>query len=148
MVETKMYCPCCGKEFFSKYYQGGYIDHVVNFSNHRKSYAKDEPSYAAFRLSRDILFSGNNIYPLNEIETRLNCVMYWDCISDDVKKKVREIVIRTMAKIKDANNEVIDILDSISPMALAIIKDDDLNDCYKDAFDESVEESGIHMLEG
>ena len=36
MIKTIMKCPVCGKEFITKYWEGGYIDHVSNFVDNYK----------------------------------------------------------------------------------------------------------------
>lgn len=143
-MSNKLRCDCCGKTFWSKYYVGGYIDHVTNFSRHRNKYAKEKN---LVKLARNICFNGNEIYPVNEINTRLNCFMHWEGFSYEEQGKIREIVTGTLSKIKDASKEVIIIRETASPMALALLKGDNLDDCYYDVFVDSVHKAGMNRWE-
>lgn len=132
MIETIMTCDCCGKTFYSEYWEGGYIDHVTNFSRHFKSYSERED--VVEHLSKEIIFSGNNVRSAYEIDVRLNCAMKSIYFSDDVKTEVKRIVNEMLAALKIANTEADEIEQSASPMALAILKDDSLNDAYHQTY--------------
>ena len=59
-------CPICGKEFLSKYYDSGYIDHVKNFSEHFNINDID-------RIIEQIYRKGNDYRELHDINNRLKC---------------------------------------------------------------------------
>lgn len=132
MIETKMTCDCCGRTFYSEFWEGGYIDHVVNFSQHFKSYSEREN--VVEHLSKEIIFSGNSVRSIYEINIRLNCAMKSIYFSDDVKTKVKRIVGELLDALKKANIEVDNIKQSASPMALAILEDDSLNNAYRETY--------------
>ena len=93
-MDFRKKCPCCGTSFCSDYYEGGYIDHVLNFSkryhdNYKQGYLK---SWYLKELVEDIVFSGN--YPRDDIDSknRLACFMLWDFVDEPFKSKVSETV--------------------------------------------------------
>ena len=124
----KMICDCCGKEFHTEYWEGGYIDHVTNFSSRFEGYAKREDSID--RLSHDIVFSGNDIRSSYDMMDRLECMLKSIYISDDIKTAVGTIVIEMIARLNDARKEVSDIENSASPLALAMLRRDSNDDAY------------------
>lgn len=79
-------CDCCGKTFYTEYYAGGYIDHVVNFSD-RKDYLS---SLSADKAIKEIVFSGNDMRNEYDIQERLKCFCMQKSVSEDVKSECKE----------------------------------------------------------
>ena len=71
MEYTVMKCDCCGKTFFSKYYEGGYIDHYINFSKNFEEWVKFDNAIENFY--EEIVFAGNRLRGKGRINERLDC---------------------------------------------------------------------------
>lgn len=84
MFINKMICEYCGKEFYTEYYTGGYIDHYINFAQHKDGFGDVNHDV------REICYDGNNLRDYDDIRDRLDCYLKWDNISDNVKQKVQE----------------------------------------------------------
>ena len=93
---VKMICDICGKEFYSEFYEEGYIDHVLNFcgSHNRNITANREPKEIALEIMTD----GNKMRSRHSINDRLKCFMLWDNVSYDKKEQVKEYVQKAMEK--------------------------------------------------
>lgn len=133
MKYTVMKCDCCGKEFYSEYYEGGYIDHVENFVGNRHVYVyrndvKD--------MAREIIFHGNDLRQTIYIKEFLKCFMTWDCFSEEFKNNVKDIVIAMLDKIKKAEARAEVIRKREFPFVIAMLKREKIDDAYFDAFDE------------
>jgi len=85
MKVNKMICKHCGKEFYTKYSIGGYIDHYENFSSRHNSFGKD----VGYDVEA-ICYHGNDIRDDEDIAERLNCYLKWDNVPDDIKIRVKE----------------------------------------------------------
>lgn len=127
-------CDCCGKEFYSKYWTGGYIDHVTNFSSRHRSYTDK----SAERIARDIMFHGNSIRTVYDIVIRFNCFMTWRTVSDETKTEVKRIVDEMVKLLKDAEEKARVIKNSTPPMVLAMLNGDDLDGSFREAFNSIV----------
>jgi hypothetical protein len=136
MKYTIMECECCGKRFYREHWEGGYIDHVVNFVGNRGVYVNRNDIKD---MASEIVFDGNNIRELRYIKEFLHCFMMWDCFPEDFKNSVEKIVKAIIAKIADAKEEVKNLEKSISPLVLAMFKGEDIDDAYFDLFDECYE---------
>lgn len=100
MIKNEMYCEFCGRVFYDKYWDGGYIDHYMNFSSpdHHKWTGKDVDT--AFR---EIVKKGNDYRSIDDIKNRLNCFMQWPDVSEEVKDGTRckcEFLIHKMGEAK------------------------------------------------
>lgn len=83
--EIKEYvCPCCGEKMYSQYYVDGWIDHVLNFYDHREYFEKAPVRVCMQKIALD----GNSLRDVRSIKKRLNCFMMWDCISKETKQTV------------------------------------------------------------
>lgn len=69
MKYTVLKCDCCGKEFYSEYWTGGYIDHYMNFVGNLKSYISKGTNY----VYREICFNENKRRRVTDVQERLNC---------------------------------------------------------------------------
>lgn len=69
MKYTVMKCECCGKIFHSEYYEGGYIDHVENFS---KQFDIIDTK-GAVGIMREIAFDGNSYRDAYDVRNRFQC---------------------------------------------------------------------------
>ena len=78
-----MKCDCCGAKFYSEHYDGGYIDHVKNFSERVGYLSKID----ADKAIKEIVYSGNEIRNERDIKERLNCFCMQPLVSDEVKKE-------------------------------------------------------------
>lgn len=135
MKYTVMKCECCGKEFYSEYWEGGYIDHVVNFVGNRNVYVLRNDVQD---MASTIIFSGNDLRQVCYIEQFLECFMTWDCFSDDFKNKVKKIVDKMLEKLKAANEKAEKILETEDSLVLALLKEESIDEAYFDLFDEIV----------
>ena len=129
---TFMSCDCCGKEFSQEYYQGGYIDHVVNFVGNMDCH---KARNSIEDMAENILFDGNEIRETCYIEDFLKCFKTWDCFDDEFKGKVEKIVEVMLEKLKTAKAEANHIKKTTNPLVLAIVKGKDLDDAYWELFD-------------
>ena len=118
----KMICDCCGKEFLCEYYEGGYIDHVTNFSSQFDWYANCSDPVG--RLSHDIIFGGQGLRSIYHMSEMLYCAKVSKHIPDDVKQKVEAVVSKIMDELTKAHNEVRDIEKTASPLAIDILHRD------------------------
>ena len=139
----KLICDRCGKELCSEYWDGGYIDHYENFARHGRSYL--EWSNAATPLSKDIIFSGNNLRPEWVIRDLLDCCMSWDFLPEDVKNETKRIVEAMLEEILKARKEVLLIKETASPMAIAILRNKEIHDSYQDTY-RSILKKGLDIL--
>ena len=133
MIIKRMICQCCGKEFYSEYWEGGYIDHVVNFVGNRNVYVH---KIDIEETAREIVFDGNNIRDLQHIKEFLKCFMTWDCFPEDFKNSVKQIVDAMISKIGKAKKQVKKLEETTSPLVLAMLKEEDIDEAYFDLFDE------------
>lgn len=133
--EVIMKCECCGKRFYQEFYEGGYIDHVTNFSSHAHDWYKNA---GAERIAHDVIFDGNEIRDVTDIHCRYRCVMTWTSISDDVRDEIKRIVLAMLKEIKDADKIADKIKNSNSKLVIARLEDDTYDDCYMDVFEEIV----------
>ena len=140
MIYTIMKCECCGKEFISKYWDGGYIDHVNNFVGNRDAFANRNNIED---MASEIVFSGNNLRDIRVIDDFLKCFMTWDCFQEDFKNKVKKIVKTMVSKIKNAEKQVKELEKSTSPIVLAMLKEEEIDDAYFDLFDDCCIECGM-----
>ena len=79
----KYICDVCGAEFNREHYTGGYIDHM-NLARNRYFYEENLDE-----LIEEVVFDGDSLRSKSDVETRLNCVMHWDNLSDSVKEQVK-----------------------------------------------------------
>lgn len=136
MKYTVMKCECCGKVFYSEYWEGGYIDHVENFVGNRNVYVHRNDIED---MARTIVFDGNNLRDLRYVKEFLKCFMTWDCFPEDFKHSVKQIVEAVMSKVAEAEKKVKKLEKSTSPLVLAMLKEEDIDDAYFDLFDECYE---------
>lgn len=133
MKYTVMKCDCCGKEFVTEYYEGGYIDHVENFvGNMRVRKSRNDVG----DMADAILFDGNDIRSTWCIREFLNCFKTWDCFDDKFKGKVEKIVEPMLKTIESAKAEADHIEKTTNPLVLAIIREDSLDDAYWKLFED------------
>jgi hypothetical protein len=133
MKYTVMKCPCCGKEFVSEYWGGGYIDHVTNFVGNRDVFVrKNDP----VEMASEIIFDGNNLRELSTIKDFLKCFMTWNCFPEEFKKRVKAIVDEFVKKYKAAQKRCDEIRKKESAIVVAILEGEDIDDAYFDLFDE------------
>lgn len=126
MIELK--CECCGRTFNTRYFEGGYIDHVENFAENRYTYLDSKDPVKKF--SEKILFDWNRLRQPHIIREFLSCFMEWDCVSDDIKHKVNSIVEDMLLEINDAKREAIKLEKTISPIILATLKNNSRDVAY------------------
>ena len=107
MIKTIMTCDKCGKEFYTRYYSGGYIDHVMNFSDHSENIS----NFPVNRIVREICWAGNEIRSQYDIRERLNCFKSWNIRDKDKSDKVVEMC-----------EKLIVLLDASKPIAESVYK--------------------------
>ena len=109
MIEKKIYCECCGKEFYSEYGEvGGYTDHVRNFLGNSHLAGKD--------MKRDIetiLMNGNKLRTLYDIKERLKCYELWD-IDSTFKRNVIWYCLTYCDEIDVAEKKFDDIVSNLT----------------------------------
>jgi hypothetical protein len=133
-ITTIMKCNICGKKFYSEYYEGGYISHCINFSDHANDLEKHSDEY----MVRYLLINGNYPYSRNFIEERIKCFKLWKSIKQDQKdrilKKVEEvlkiydtdwdIVEKMFNKLSDNQKTFIELLETENKYPIHMIVDD------------------------
>lgn len=67
--------------FYSEYYEGGYIDHVTNFSEKSDYLSKINSNEAI----KEIVYRGNNVREKYDIRERLKCFCMQKSVQKDVK---------------------------------------------------------------
>lgn len=95
MKYTIMKCPICGKEFYSEYWTGGYIDHVTNFSENLLGYKQTTMENTEENINKwadEIYYTGNEVRQKEDIECRLNCFLQADFIPEEIRKAVENEV--------------------------------------------------------
>lgn len=93
-MSVTMKCDSCGKEFYSKYYAGGNIDHVENFSRHFHNTKKDVKD-----MVREIVFNGNEYRNVYDIKDRRECLLMSKYFDDSYKNEVVSQVDEQIEKI-------------------------------------------------
>ena len=132
-----MKCEECGKEFVNEYWEGGYIDHVVNFVGNKEVYVHRNDIED---MAGEIVFNGNDIRDLNYIEDFLKCFMTWDCFPENFKNNVKKIVETVITKIENAEKQVKNIKKFVSPLVVAMLKEEKIDEAFFDLFDECCRE--------
>lgn len=99
MKVTRMYCENCGKEFYTEYWQGGYIDHT-NMTSNFKVYLKRGVKSIIEEITKD----GNDYRELDDIECRLNCFLIWLKKKEVSKEMIQEIKEKVAEKKKYIEN--------------------------------------------
>ena len=110
MKKTIMTCDCCGKEFYSEYYTGGYIDHT-NLSNNFDVLFR----CGAKRIISEICKHGNSLRDADDVKIRLNCFHEY-CkkllvtkLYDEVKEGVDKYIERTR-ELDLLHDKIVDIV--------------------------------------
>lgn len=101
MKTTRMICDCCGKEFYSEYYAGGYIDHYYNFARIRKSLGKNLiEDFHGICYDR-----GGKVRHEDDIKSRFECYLQWENVPDDMKKQMGEMIHEALDDITKAREK-------------------------------------------
>jgi len=100
MKITRMVCENCGKEFYTEYYDGGYIDHMNMVNNFQVSLNRGLDS-----IVDDICKSGNSWRPVSDIDIRKTCFIKW-LEKQDVSKEFIERVINQVDKTQEHISEI------------------------------------------
>ena len=137
MIITTMKCPCCGKEFFSKYWEGGYIDHVTNFVGNMDAYKNRD---SVKDMAMEICFVGNDLRQSNVRRDFLKCFLTWKGFDQEFKAKVKRIVDEFGNQIQNAEDRVKCMKAKMTPLEIALFKGDDLDDSFWGLFDDVVQE--------
>lgn len=90
MKITRMYCENCGKEFYSEYYKGGYIDHTNMTSNFEIYLCRGVES-----IVEEITQGENDYRELEDIDDRLKCFLIWlkkKKVSKEMLEEIKEKV--------------------------------------------------------
>jgi hypothetical protein len=69
MKYTILKCDCCGKTFVTEYYNGGYIDHYVNFVRNFPCFIKEGKN----KVFGKVVYDGNELRDKDDIKVRLSC---------------------------------------------------------------------------
>lgn len=102
-----MICPVCGKKFYSKYWEGGYIDHVSNWSDNYKNKLNRLDNLD--NVINDLTINNLNYREEKDIIERKNCFIKWlrkQKVSEDVIKKIEERTLERLKHIAEVNNDV------------------------------------------
>ena len=102
-------CTKCGKVFFTDYYDDGYNDHVVNFSEKERFIL----SIGEEEASREIAIHGNDIRRLAVIKSRLDCFSKWN-IDDVFKRNVIQRVNAIVVNLENLRKSVYEILNKMT----------------------------------
>ena len=107
MIKTIMKCPVCGKEFITKYWEGGYIDHVSNFVDNYK--IKLNKLNNLDDIINDLTIHSLNYREEKDIIERKNCFIKWlrkQKVSEDIIKEIEERTLERLKHIAEVNNDV------------------------------------------
>lgn len=107
MIKTIMICPVCGKEFYSKYWEGGYIDHVSNWVDNYK--IKLNKLDNLDDIINDLTIDNLNYREEKDIIERKNCFVKWlrkQKVSEDFIKEIEERTLERLKHIAEVNNDV------------------------------------------
>lgn len=137
MKYTVLKCDCCKRTFFSEYWEGGYIDHVVNFAEHRNIFGSRDD---VRDMARKIIFDGNNVREIRHIKEFMKCFMTWDCFSDDFKVQVKRIVDNMLKELKKARTRADRLIAKKTPLVLAIVREEYDDGAFFDLFDDCCKE--------
>lgn len=132
MERHEMYCEFCGEKFFDKYWDGGYIDHYVNFSSPERHKWTGKDADTAFE---NIVKNGNDYRSIEDIKNRLNCFMQWPDVSDEVKNEARckcEFLIDKMKKAKDKVENIVSGMTMLERRFLVDAAEENCNRPYGD----------------
>lgn len=123
MKYTIMECPICKKRFYNEYEEGGYIDHVKNFSE-RLLECRDISDKEEFieKWAQEIYFHGNGIRDKEDIESRLNCFMLAEFIPQKIRAAVDEIVRPKLGEKEEMMKKFFSLIEDFSKS----LSDDDL----------------------
>ena len=109
MIEKKIYCECCGKEFYSEFGEtGGYNDHVRSFLGNSHLAGKDMK-----KDIKEILFKGNTLRKSYDIKERLKCYELWD-IDSTFKRNVIWYCLTYCDEIDAAERKFNDFVNSLT----------------------------------
>ena len=112
MKYTVLKCDCCGKEFYTEYWTGGYIDHCVNFLGNMKVCI----NRGVNDVFRAICFDGNKRRRVDDVKTRLECFkIYCKKVQIQDKGLVNDVCDCT-EKYIDRQNFLDDVHDKICDM--------------------------------
>lgn len=125
MVINRFICEYCGKEFFSKYYRGGYIDHYGNFSSHKNSFGNDIDDDIS-----EICLHGNDVRDVDDIQERLNCYLKWDNISDEMKSEVTAMCNALIDKVQKAQRKAKDIVKNMTMLERRYLIEEAKDNCH------------------
>lgn len=106
MEFTTMICDCCGKQFYSKYHEGGYIDHT-NFSRNLHILVKKEVEDIVYEICR----SGNDIRDDYSLKDQLNCFCKY-CDKHNLQE-LKETVCKEVGKFNERKRQLDEIHDKI-----------------------------------
>lgn len=90
MKTTRMYCENCGKEFYTEYWQGGYIDHTNMTNNFEISLHRGTED-----IVEEIIRNRNDYRELEDIDDRLKCFLIWlekKKVSKEMLEEIKEKV--------------------------------------------------------
>ena len=131
MKIEKMVCEYCGKVFYSEYWEGGYIDHYMNFAQNKKLYGKDIKHDV-----HEICYDGNDLRKEEDMKNRLYCYLKWDNISDDTKNRVKEKCEFLINKIIKTRKNAKDIVSGLKMLERRLLIEEAQDNCHKPYGDE------------
>ncbi len=139
---VKFICDCCGKEFYSEHWTGGYIDHM-NMVNNRRIYKSrfksnwyneiDEVNYKKMieDVVNEICYCGNDPREEYDVKSRLECFMLWDDFSENEKTEVKTMVETLIFARDQAYKKLEKYLKSLTNTELNVLEGIQLNLYYK-----------------
>lgn len=80
-----MMCDCCGKTFYSRYWEDGYIDHM-NFANNLETYISRGIDDVVQAITR----SGNKYRNKYSVDTRLECFKKY-CENNSIEDVYKDV---------------------------------------------------------
>lgn len=123
-------CGCCGQEFYSEYYTGGYIDHT-NLCRNRHVYKfrlkdgyirKDDEDKSEEHnhklmiedVVESITYEGNRTRSKDDILKRLACFKSWDEFTNVEKIEVEQMALSLIEWKEKTINKLENILNSLT----------------------------------
>jgi hypothetical protein len=137
-------CDCCGQEFFSEYWIGGYIDHT-NLCNNRKvfksrfengrykdSFNSDNSYNLMIKdIVHELCYHGNDKRDEFDIRKRLMCFKTWDEYDNQLKIDVETSANLLINERNLAYKKIETFLKSLSNIELNMLESMQLNLYYK-----------------
>lgn len=109
MKQKILKCDCCGREFYTEYYTGGYIDHYENFARNFEKYNNNIE-----KITYEICMTHNRLRDSHDIGSRLECVLLSKDIENTCKEQIKVNVHSVLDSIYQAEEKAKNIVTGLT----------------------------------